>query len=189
MEVGQMTEAILMGMLLVLAIIVLAKHYSKIKRPGAGCEEPWLPRELRGAMLAFSELRFESKRHGLVARLDRAYRNGDGLHLVELKTRGYYAAHASDTIELSVQRIVLEEEIGEPVSRVAYVAVQRGGTGVPRPIRVDLLEEDEIMAMRRRLIEVRHARGRAPLPASRPKACEKCGHRRVCQRTFGDRIQ
>lgn len=174
------------GVALVLALIVFAALYLQIKSRGASYEEPWLPREIRGAELAYSEKRFESKRHGLVARLDRAYRGGGVLHLVELKTRDYYAAHASDAIELSVQRIVLEEETGEHVSPVAYVAVQKGGQGTPRPIRVDLFEEQEIMAMRRRLLEVRSGRGRTPAPAARPKACEKCGQRATCMRTFGE---
>ena len=174
------------GVALVLALIVFAALYFQIKSRGASFEDPWLPREIRGAELAFSEKRFESRRHGLVARLDRAYRGGGVLHLVELKTRGYYAAHASDAIELSVQRIVLQEETGEHVSPVAYVAVQKDGQGVPRPIRVDLFEEDEIMAMRERMFEVRSGRGRAPSPAARPKACEKCGQRATCLRTFGD---
>ena len=174
------------GVALVLALIVFAALYLQIKSRGASYEEPWLPREIRGAELAYSEKRFESRRHGLVARLDRAYRGGGVLHLVELKTREYYAAHASDAIELSVQRIVLQEETGELVSPVAYVAVQKGGQGAPRPIRVDLFEEDEIMAMRERMFDVRSGRGRAPSPAARPKACEKCGQRSTCLRTFGD---
>jgi hypothetical protein len=61
---------------------------------------------------------------------------GGELHLVELKTRGYFAAHASDAIELSVQRLVLQEATGERVSSVAYVAVKQHGEGQPRPIRV-----------------------------------------------------
>lgn len=172
---------------LVLALIALAGLFLSARRGSAGREEQWLPREIRGAERAYSEARFESKRHGLVARLDRAYRGGGVLHLVELKTRGYYAAHASDVIELSVQRIVLQAQTGEFVSPIAYVAVQKGGQGTPKPIRVDLLEEPAIMEMRRRLVEVRNGRGGTPQPAPRPKACEKCGHRATCLRTFGDR--
>jgi hypothetical protein len=106
---------------------------------------------------------------------------------VELKTRGYFAAHASDAIELSVQRLVLQEATGERVSSVAYVAVQQHGEGQPRPIRVALFDENEVLAMRRRLLELRHGQGHAPSPAARRKACDKCGHLAVCQSTFGDR--
>ena len=69
------------GVALVLALIVFAALYLQIKSRGASYEEPWLPREIRGAELAYSEKRFESKRHGLVARLDRAYLGGGVLHL------------------------------------------------------------------------------------------------------------
>jgi len=123
----------------------------------------------------------------LVARLDRAYRAGGELHLVELKTRAYFAAHASDAIELSVQRLVLEEATGERVSPVAHVAVQQSGRPGLRAIRVDLFDEQQVMAMRHRLLQTRTGHGPEPRPATRRKACEKCAHRTVCQRTYGDR--
>ena len=54
-------------------------------------------------------------------------------------------------------------------------------------IHVELFDEHQVMAMRQRLQQLRNGQGAAPLPAPRTKACEKCGHRTVCQRTFGDR--
>jgi CRISPR/Cas system-associated exonuclease Cas4 (RecB family) len=175
------------GALLLLGVLFAAAYLwlrSRQERPA----EAWLPREIAGGELAFTEKRFESRRHGLVARLDRAYRAGGQLHLVELKTRAHHAAHASDAIELSVQGLVLEEAIGERVSSVAYVAVQLHGRGQPRAIRVDLFDESDVLAMRRRLIDLRRGHGHPPSPASRKKACDKCGHRAVCQSTFGDRL-
>lgn len=177
------------GTALLLALVVLAALHVRGGGRGAVGAEPWLPGELRGAELAFSEQRFVSRRHGLVARLDRAYRVAGVLHLVELKTRNNLHAQASDVVELSVQRFAVQEQTGQTVSPVAYVAVQQGGRGTPRPIRVQLLEEAEIMAMRRRLLEVRAARGREPAPARSASACRNCGHRETCQRTFGDRGQ
>jgi hypothetical protein len=101
-----------------------------------------LPREIAEGELAFAEaVRVEAPWSGGQAR-PRVSQGGE-LHLVELKTRGYFAAHASDAIELSVQRLVLQEETGERVSSVAYVAVKRHGQGQPRAIRVDLFDEDE----------------------------------------------
>ena len=79
------------------------------------------------------------------------------------------------------------EATGERVSSVAYVAVQQHGEGQPRPIRVALFDENEVLAMRRRLLELRRGLGHPPSPAARRKACDKCGHRAVCQSTFGDR--
>lgn len=175
------------GALLLLGLLLFAAAYSWLRSRPERPDEGWLPREIADGELAFAEKRFESKRLGLVARLDRAYRRGGELHLVELKTRGYFAAHASDAIELSVQRLVLQEQTGERVASVAYVAVQLNGQGQPRAIRVNLFNEDEVLAMRRRLLELRRGQGQAPSPASRRKACERCGHRAVCQGTFGDR--
>ncbi len=169
------------------AILAFTALYAWSRSRGAAGAERWLPRELRGAELALSEQRFVSRRHGLVARLDRAYRAGDRLHLVELKTRGYHEARPSDVIELSVQRLVVQEQTGQPVSPVAYVAVQQDGQGTPRPIRVRLHDEAEVLALRRRLLEVRAARGPRPQPTRSPNACRQCGHRDSCQRMFGDR--
>ena len=171
------------GALLLLGLLLFAAAYSWLRSQRDRPDEGWLPREIADGELAFAERRFESKRLGLVARLDRAYRQGGELHLVELKTRGYFAAHASDAIEFSVQRLVLQEETGERVSSVAYVAVKRHGQGQPRAIRVDLFDEDEVLAM----LELRRSQGHAPSPAARRKACDKCGHRAVCQSTFRDR--
>lgn len=173
---------LVMAALIALAVIYL--WWSRRRAPG---EERWLPRELRAAELAFSEKRFASRRHGLVARLDRAYRKDGRLHLVELKTRNHHAAYDSDLIELSVQRVVLQEQTGEPASDVAYVAVQKLGHGAPRPIRVRLLDEKEVEALRRRWFEVRDGRGPAAAPAERQGVCRNCGQRTHCQEIYGDR--
>lgn len=175
------------GVVLVIGLLFFAAGYLWLSGRQEGPDESWLPSEIAGGQLAFAEKRFESKRHGLVARLDRAYRAGGELHLVELKTRAYFAAHASDVIELSVQRLVLEEATGERVSGIAHVAVQQPGKASPRTIRVDLFDEQQVMAMRQRLLQTRNGQGQAPRPAPRKKACEKCAHRSVCQRTYGDR--
>jgi CRISPR-associated exonuclease Cas4 len=175
------------GLMLVVGLLVFATGYWWLRGRQEGPDESWLPSEIAGGQLAFAEKRFESRRHGLVARLDRAYRAGGELHLVELKTRAYFAAHASDAIELSVQRLVLEEATGERVSPVAHVAVQQSGRPGLRAIRVDLFDEQQVMAMRHRLLQTRTGHGPEPRPATRRKACEKCAHRTVCQRTYGDR--
>ena len=83
-------------------------------------DEQGLPPELHGAEIAFAERTFRSQRRQFVARLGRAYRTAGGLHLVELKTRERDAVYISDVIELSVQRIAVEDEAGEPVSGDAW---------------------------------------------------------------------
>jgi hypothetical protein len=45
-----------------------------------------------------------------VAKIDRAYRVGGELKLVELKTRARDLVYMSDIIELSVQRIVVQDD-------------------------------------------------------------------------------
>ncbi len=103
------------GALLLLGLLLFAAAYSWLKSQGDRPDEGWLPREIADGELAFAEKRFESKRLGLVARLDRAYRQGGELHLVELKTRGYFAAHASDARELQpLIRLVGPQGIGRP---------------------------------------------------------------------------
>lgn len=186
METLAMSDAI-SGALLLVGLLFFATGYLWLRGRQERPDESWLPREIAGGQLAFAEKRFESRRHGLVARLDRAYRAGDQLHLVELKTRAYLAAHVSDVIELSVQRLVLEEATGEPVSSIAHVAVQLPDRSGLRTIRVELFDEHQVMAMRQRLLQLRDGKGATPLPTPRRRACEKCGHRTVCQRTYGDR--
>lgn len=175
------------GVLALLLFVACAILYGRIRCQGASYEEPWLPRALRGSELAYSERKFSSPKHGLVARLDRAYRGNGALHLVELKTRDYVAALASDVIELSVQRLVLQEATGEPVSLQAFVAIKKGGVGLPQPVPVTLFEEAQVMRMRERLLEVREGRSRPASPARRPRACDKCGHFAACAKTYGDR--
>lgn len=81
------------GALLLLGLLLLRRHAGWLRNSaGAAGRDPAAPEEIAEGELAFSEKRFESKRLGLVARLDRAYRKGGELHLVELKTRGYFAA-------------------------------------------------------------------------------------------------
>ena len=109
--------------------------------------EAWLPRELRGAHLAYAEQTFRSPARKLVARIDRAYRLGGQLTLVELKTRARAAANPSDVIELSVQRLALQDQTGEHVSMDAIVLVQDRATGARLPIRVRLMDAESVEAL------------------------------------------
>ena len=72
------------GALLLLGLLLFTAAYSWLRSQRDRPDEGWLPREIANGELAFAERRFESKRLGLVARLDRAYRQGGELHLVEL---------------------------------------------------------------------------------------------------------
>src|SRR6266705_3820012 len=88
-------------------------------------ERHWLPRELQHAQLAFAEKTFRTWRPiRLIARADRGYRLNGELHLAEFKTRTRAVAYPSDMIELSAQRLVIEESTGERVSEIGYVLAQ-----------------------------------------------------------------
>ena len=150
--------------------------------------EAWLPRELRGAHLAYAEQTFRSPTRKLVARIDRAYRLGGQLTLVELKTRARAAANPSDVIELSVQRLALQDQTGEHVSMDAIVLVQDQATGARLPITVRLMDAESVEALARRYREIQSGRtDRGLRPARHPGMCAHCGHRAVCAKDYGDR--
>jgi len=144
-----------------------------------------LPDELRGAEIAYAEQTFRSRRRKLVARLDRAYRLDGLLKLVELKTRSRDIVYMADIIELSVQRIALQDETGQPVARDAWVIVQSSTTSARRPHRVTLLGVNEIENMRERYAAISRGQLRDPQPARSTRQCESCGHRDRCVATFG----
>ena len=150
-------------------------------------DEQGLPPELRGAEIAFAEKTFRSPRRQLVARLDRAYRTADGLQLVELKTRACDVVYMADVIELSVQRIAVEDETGEPVSGDAWVVVQNSRSGARRPHKVRLLEVGEITAMSERYIAVVRGQVERPNPSRSVSQCAQCAHKGRCWAKFRDR--
>ena len=172
---------------LVAILIFGASALLYLRQRSGGVDDRWLPPELQGAMLAYAERTFRSYRRGLVARLDRAYCKDGELTLVELKTRDRNTVYMSDVIELSVQRIAIQDEVGEPVSMDAYVAVQTGGRGPRTPIRVRLLGIAEIAALNDRYREILKGNVSGPRPAKGATACARCAHFGTCSTTFGDR--
>lgn len=180
---GDGLVALLVMILFVASAALFARRGSRV-RAGDG---QGLPAELRGAEIAFAELTFRSRRRRLVARLDRAYRTSDGLQLLELKTRARDAVYMSDVIELSVQRIAVEDEAGEQVSGEAWVVVQNSRSGTRRPHKVRLLGVGEITAMRDRYGDVVRGKVGWPEPSRSPSQCAQCTHKARCSATFGDR--
>ncbi|HNW64405.1 MAG TPA: hypothetical protein PKJ32_15460, partial [Piscinibacter sp.] len=110
-----------------------------------------------------------------------------GVQLVELKTRPRDAVYMSDVIELSTQRIALQDETGETVSDEAWVVVQNSRSGSRRPSRVRLLGLSEIAAMRERYVAVVHGRVGRPAPARTPSQCDHCAHKTRCGAKYQDR--
>lgn len=170
--------AVLLGVLVLLLRI----------RPRRGsAQEKWLPHALHGATLAFAETTFRSTRRRLVARVDRAYRHGGQIVLVELKTRAWDAAFTTDVIELSVQRAALSDQTGEAVSRTAWVLVESTTTKNRRPHKVELLSDDALDALIVRYRSIRAGRALDLQPAARATMCRTCGHLARCRSVYQDR--
>lgn len=148
--------------------------------------EAWqeLPFERRAGELVFAEKTF-SITHPihLVARIDRAYDDGGALTLVELKTRRAKQSFASDIIELSAQRLVVQTATGRRVHDDGYLVLSQPLSRRRRVKKVALLPEPEI-------IEIAHRRqsllSRALVPAT-PNSfaiCSQCEYRVECRSTF-----
>lgn len=166
-----------------LTVVVLA--YRRARRD---TDDDWMPSDLRGANLAYSESTFRAPRLRLVARVDRAYRQRGELHLIELKTRSRHVVYPSDVIELSAQRVAIEHSVehSEKVSPVGTVVTMVGKKR--RGHRVSLLTEAEVrnLVARREAILAGNV---VPNHADRTGICHKCPYVAVCgphQRVCGD---
>jgi hypothetical protein len=168
-------------------LIACAVVFAKLRQGRAAGDERGLPRELVGAEIAYAEHTFRSARHRLVAKIDRAYRVGGELKLMELKTRARDLVYMSDVLELSVQRIAVQDETGEPVCPDAWVIVQNSNTARRRPHSVELFGREEISVMAQRFRELSAGRVDAPCPAKSPAQCRHCAHRQRCSAKFNDR--
>lgn len=182
-----------LAILIALALLVsLVLFYRRRDRPESEFEAPedehdlrGLPEELRRAPMVYAEQEFRSHSRKLVARLDRAYRIDGRLKLVEFKTRSRNAVYRADVIELSVQRIAVQDETGQPVSKDAWVVVESTATGERESHRVRLLDTREITDMRARYIEISQGTLSDLQPARSTRQCESCGHRERCIAKFG----
>ena len=181
-------SAELLALVAVILLLAAMALYAALRGREHLDDERGLPRELRGAAIAYAERTFKSERHKLVARLDRAYRTTRGLELVELKTRASNVVYMSDVIELSVQRLAVQDQTGEPVVADAWVVVENSGTRVRRPHRVRLLEDKQIAVMSQRYRGIVGKQVGNPSPAKSVRQCQQCAHRGRCSATFGDRL-
>ena len=177
------------GIAALVAVVFIASlfFFHRGRRTQQALDQRGLPNELRGATVVYAEQTFRSRRTRLVGRLDRAYRLNGLVKLVELKTRPRDAVYMADVIELSTQRVALEDETGEPVALDAWVVVQNSITGARRPHRVALLGVDEVEALRHRYTDVSHGLVRDLRPARSIRQCQNCGHRDRCIATYGAR--
>lgn len=171
-----------------LAVLVAAAAAYALYQLGVrgGRVDDGLPAELHGASIAFAEQTFQSPRFGLVARLDRAYRVGNALTLVELKARDRDVVHLSDRIELSVQRLVVSDALGEEVSDRAWVLVQvRDGRRQPHRLR--LLDTAQVLQLKSRYESIVRGGVENLAPARSRLQCRTCSHLRQCSQRYRDR--
>jgi hypothetical protein len=149
--------------------------------PQIDTDEQGLPTELRGAPLIHAEQTFRSLQHRLVARLDRAYAIGGEVVLVEFKTRQGNVVHLTDIIELSVQRLALQDDRGVVVSMQAWVVIEDRSSGIRSSRRVTLLDQQEVARLRQRYLDVQEGRAADVGTAKSCGQCRSCGHRDTCE--------
>ena len=167
------------GLLLAVALVV---SWRLLQRQHARVAE-WRdrPADLRDADLICVESQFRSKsRWPIVARVDRAYRLPTGLVvLVELKTRSTAAVRASDVIQISAQRVAVEDELRVQVSDEAFVIFPGRHSAPPTARAVRLMSREQVEAIaarRRRLID---GLDRPRWPDSE-HVCHGCGQLAAC---------
>jgi CRISPR-associated exonuclease Cas4 len=174
------------GLLLAVALVVswllLRRHRARV------AERRDRPADLRDADLICGESQFRSKsRWPIVARVDRAYRLPSGLVvLVELKTRSTAAVRASDVVQLSAQRVAVEDELRVQVSDEAFVVFPGRYSAPPtaRVVRLMAREQVEAIATRRRRLIDGLDRPRWP---DTEHICHGCGQRAACA-AAGERL-
>lgn len=167
------------GVLLFVLVLTL------LRRPRMQLERG-MPGQLRDAKIVLQEESVRSPALGLVAKPDRVYQVGEELVVVELKTRLQPRVYESDRIELSVQRAVLEAERRAPVSRRGWVLTHDPRNGKRTALPVELMDRDQIFALRDRYHALLAGRT-APMPARSVRQCEQCAYLQQCQQDFGDR--
>jgi len=177
----------MLGAVVALLLLLFMFVFACLRGGTSDRAEAGLPRKLRGAEIAYAEQTFRSNSRMLVARIDRAYRTTAGLQLLELKTRARDAVYMADVIELSVQRVAMQDHLGEAVLPDAWVVVQHAETGARRTHRVTLLSTEEVAAHARRFRAVQAGDVDQLTPARSQRQCRKCGHRARCNARFHDR--
>lgn len=108
------------------------------------------------------------------------------MRLMELKTRSTVAVLPSDVIQLSAQRIALEDELGLQVTDEAFVLIP---ARAPAPFAVRAVQLmsrtaiDALVERRWRLMDGVEV----PRWPEKENVCRRCGHRAAC-RDAGERL-
>jgi CRISPR/Cas system-associated exonuclease Cas4 (RecB family) len=179
-----MNTLVLASAALILAIAIGCASWVIAGRRAAAAERCQRPARLRDAELVFVEKQFRSSgRWPVVARVDRVYRMPSGiLVLVELKTRPRPVVTQSDVIQLSAQRVAIEDVVGGTVADEAYVLVPRrrhGRSLLPLPVKLLTRREVEDIARRRNALLGELVTPRWP---ASEQVCSLCAFRQRCRR-------
>lgn len=178
---------VVIALFILLAIAGLAAWRMALRSRARASERRWLPRKLLHAQLAFAEKTFRTWRPiGLIARIDRCYRLNGEVYLAEFKTRTRAAVYSSDVIELSAQRLVVEQSTGQRVNDVGYVLTQ-DPLGKHRSVhQVHLLPRTEVIAVARRRAGILNGRV-VPKYTDSEGLCRHCSYRAECKPDQQDR--
>ena len=145
----------------------------------------WRPRDLQDAPVVFSERTFRIWRpFPLAARVDRGMQVGGEIVLVELKTRARHVVYRSDVIELSAQKLAIEDEGAWPVSSLAYVVTEQRGTRSRKTYQVALWDRDALSRLARRRSAILNG-DLNPKSAEHVALCRGCALRQACRDRFG----
>lgn len=164
-----------------LAAAALATWYWIKVHSARARDSAWLPGELKGAELLYAEQSFTiSHPLGLVARVDRGYAIDGKVHLVEFKTRAIDRVYRSDIIELSAQRLAVEQSTGYAVSDSAYVVIQNPARGERSVQKVRLMTAVEVVALAQRRVRILDG-SVTPQYCKTDALCRKCGFQNECR--------
>ena len=171
-----------LGAIVVVCLALAIARRQSAETNAALAERASRPAALRDAELVYLERLFRtSKPIGVVAKIDRAYRMPSGLLvLVELKTRWAKQPSLSDVIQLSAQRVAVMGQTHQAVASYAYVMVKApSGRGLPIAHRVQLMSDEQVVALVRRREDVLAGRVLPSGPRSR-KMCSACTFQARC---------
>lgn len=135
-----------------------------------------LPEVIKKSRLWKKEFEFVSKRFGLVSKPDAVFKHNGQAIIGETKTRKTFKVYQSDVIQMSVAKVVVEEN-GTAVSDVGFVKIATP-TGT-RWIDKQLMSRDEVLALKNRYDLIK-AGQIVPGKCSNKMVCHHCEFFEVC---------
>jgi CRISPR-associated exonuclease Cas4 len=117
----------------------------------------------------------------LIAKVDRVYKDERATHFVtELKRRVKTQVYLSDVVELSAQKVAIERGSRRSAAEIGFVVIEHPVTQKRTPIPVQLLREQEIIALATRY-ERLIVGGAMPDKANVAGLCRSCAYADRCR--------